>query len=100
MDDIDFDNDMFNDCDGIPSLYETNTLSNHVNNTCGYLKPYFSQMIDILDGNFTTDELITVKEMFVKVTSSKQKELRERQANVPVENSISNTRDGITNSYK
>ena len=41
------------------------------------------------------DELIMVKEIFFKVTSSKQKELRERQANVPVDNSISNTQDGI-----
>ena len=31
IEDIDFHDDMFNDCDGIPSLYETNTLSNHVN---------------------------------------------------------------------
>jgi len=95
MDDIDFDDDIFSDCDGIPSLYETNILSNHVKYPYGYLKPYFSQMIDILDGNCTMDDLIAVKEMFLKVTSEKQKELSDRRSNVSIDNSTDNTRDGI-----
>jgi len=95
IDDIDFDDDMFNDCDGIPSLYETNTLSNHVKNPYGYLKPYFSQMIDILDGNCNMDELIAIKEMFLKVTSEKQKELSDRRSNVSIDYSNENSKDGI-----
>ena len=46
VEDNENDNNIFMDYDGLPSLYDTNALSNHVSNPYGYLKPYFSQMID------------------------------------------------------
>ena len=72
------DDSIFKDINGIPLAHETNE-SCHIRNPYGYLKPYFSQMIDCLEGQSTMDELVGVKDMLMNIINNKRQEINERR---------------------
>ena len=79
VEDNDDDNDyMFANINDIPLAHETNE-SFHVRNLYGYLKPYFSQMIDFLEGHTTMEELVGVKNMIMKITNRERQEIQEQR---------------------
>ena len=68
----DDNNDYIFTCiNGVPLAHETNE-SCHIRNPYGYLKPYFSPMIDCLEGQSTMDELVGVKDMLMNIINNKR----------------------------
>ena len=83
--------DIFEDIDGIPLSHENSELC-HIRNPYGFLKPYFTQMIDCLEGNCTMQELINVKNSFMEITNSKRKTIRESQTSNEKDEQVSSKR--------
>ena len=74
--------EIFSNIDGIPLTHELNT--NYTKNPYGFLKPYFVQMMDMLENNCSMEELIEVKNKFMDITDAKRKMLYDNMAsNLP-----------------
>ena len=79
-DDNDILPNIFQNVDGIPLAHETAEAC-HVRNPYGFLKPYFTQMIDSLEGNCTMEELVNVKNTILQITNAKRRAINDSRKN-------------------